>query len=103
MTRSGVEASRRGRIGGGGVGSGGGLGSAADSGFLGAGGGLGGAGGGRVPAHELSLAAASGRYPRAFHVGRAIVPPTFTTSPTSAMRTVFLCLISTVLTRRRSN
>lgn len=97
MARAGVEASRRGGVGGGSVGGGGGLGSAADAGFLGAGSGLGRAGGGSVAAHELALAAASGRNPCAFHVRCAIVASTFTTSSASAMRAVFLRLVSAIL------
>lgn len=74
---------------------GGGLRRAAEPRFLGAGGGLRGPRGG---AHELPLAAARSRNPSAFHVGGAIITPTFATSSASSVRAVFLRLVPAVLT-----
>lgn len=56
-------------------------------------------GSGRGSPHQLPLTAASRRDPRALHVSSTIKPPTFTTSPTPPVGTIFLCLVATVLTR----
>lgn len=75
--------------------SGCGLRRAAQLRFLGTGGGLRGPRGG---AHELPLAAARRRNPSAFHVGGAIITPTFATSSTPSVWAVFLRLVSAILT-----
>lgn len=72
-----------------------GLRRAAEPRFLGTGGGLRGPRGG---SYELPLAAARCRNPSAFHVGGAIVTPTFAASSASSVWAVFLRLVPAVLT-----